>query len=66
MMWEAKLEMCLDKLRAPGGVQVACFRRGDDYARRSLPWLLPQGGGGGLCAQWAPSPPLMSPPSKSP
>jgi hypothetical protein len=34
---------------APGGVQVACFWRGDACARRALPWLLPWVGGGGLC-----------------
>jgi hypothetical protein len=50
MMGEAKLKMSSDKLRAPGGVQAACFQRGDVYAWRALPWLTPQGGGGGLCA----------------
>jgi hypothetical protein len=57
--------MSSDKLRAPGGVQVACFWRGDACARRTLPWLLPWVGGGGLCARQAPSPPWVSPPPKS-
>jgi hypothetical protein len=66
MIGEAKLKMSSDKLHAPCSVQVACFRRGDAYGWRAVPWLLPQGSSGGLGAHRGPSPLWLLLPPKSP
>jgi hypothetical protein len=66
MMWEARLEMSLDKLRAPGGVQVACFRRGGAYGRGRCPGPLHRVAAAVCARAEALSPPWESPPPKSP